>query len=141
MWNRFFGDTYMTRLVMKQATMRPPLKGATMLKLHATLEKAFPTTYRRESKFISLAEKDYIEHDDATISFKLQEGAINEVGENGVQVIEMLHFIKTYVEVLDKEKQCPYNLTTIHAIHEAINAQNQRTADRINRGVEGTSKD
>lgn len=114
-----------------------------MLKLHTTLEQAFPESFRMSnvSKYISLAENDFIIHDDGTMSFKLQEGAVKEVGLNGVQPVEMLHFIATYIKVLDKEKNDPMNLATIQAINTAIAAQDLRTADRVQRGVEGTSAD
>jgi len=112
-----------------------------MLKLHDTLALAFPSTFKMSnaSKYVSHAENNFIIHDDGLISFKLQEGAVKEVGLNGVQTPEMLHFIATYIKVLDNDKSCPHNMATIKYLKQAIAAQNARTAEREARGVEGTS--
>lgn len=112
-----------------------------MIKLHTTLENTFPTSYNKESKYISKALNGYITHDDATLSFKMQEGPIKEVGENGIQVNEVLQTMIGYLKVLDKEKTCEYNDKTIRFIAMAIEAQEARSRDRIDRGVEGTSNE
>lgn len=111
-----------------------------MLKLHEALEKAFPASYIRQETYVSTAENGFIEHNDGKISFKLQEGAINEVGLNGVQVDEVLHFTRTYLEVLNTSYPCDENVETIKAINNAIVWQKKRTKDRQVRGVEGYSK-
>lgn len=75
----------------------------------------------------------------ATVSF--QNGAVKENGVNGIHQEDLL------VIVLDRLKgfqagdfSCRENALAITKIEEALHWLNHRTRDRMDRGVEGTSK-
>jgi hypothetical protein len=79
----------------------------------------------------------YIEVKDNKITFTLQKGTIPDVGENGMQVADMLLALKTIFESLDNQFPCMENRKTINALQEAYDWQLLRTIDRERRGVEG----
>lgn len=112
-----------------------------MLKLHKTLQETFPEKFKQVTKYLSATEDNYAVVNESTVSFTMQEGPIKEVGENGLQLTDLLCFCQEYLKILDKHHQCGENQRTLEAIQVAIRAQAERTIDRINRGVEGRSKD
>ena len=71
----------------------------------------------------------------------LQDGPIGESGVNGMQITEVLEFIKEIYKELNAAFPCRENSLTITKIEEAIHWQDARTKDRENRGVEGQNKD
>lgn len=75
-----------------------------------------------------------------SISLDFQDGAIGEVGVNGVQWTELLTVSLAILNKLNKEFPCRENSITITKIEEAIMWQESRTKNRISRGVEGVSK-
>ena len=79
----------------------------------------------------------FIEVDDNKVAFTIQDGPINEVGVNGIQITEVLMFVKYIYEKLNKEFPCRENSLTITHIDEALNWQDRRTKDRTSRRVEG----
>ena len=74
------------------------------------------------------------------VSFTIQSDPIKMVGVNGLQVTDMLKYIKYLYESLNKRFSCRENALTITKIEEAIHWQDARTANRVVRGVEGENK-
>lgn len=112
-----------------------------MLKLHKTLQNTFPEEFKQVTKYLSTTDDNYTQVNESTVSFNMQEGPINEVGENGLQLTDLLRFCQEYLLILDKPHPCEENQRTLDAIQLALRAQAERTVDRIDRGVEGYSKD
>lgn len=108
-----------------------------MIKLHETMENTFKDT-DQDKIYVSTAKSGYIRVEDETVSFKLQAGNIQDAGVNGVQCEEVLEFVVGYLTTLNSHCPSDYNIKAIAHISEAITQLNQRTEDRIARGVEGT---
>lgn len=85
-------------------------------------------------------ESEYIKIAGANITFQIQNGPIGEKAVNGMQVTDMLMFVKELYTSLNHAFPCRENSLTITKIEEAIHWQNARTADRQGRGVEGYNK-
>lgn len=75
------------------------------------------------------------------LKFTIQSDPIGEVGVNGCQALDMLKYVKCLFQSLNDAFYSYYNVTTIVHIEKAIQAQESRTQDRINRQVEGQNKD
>ena len=71
------------------------------------------------------------------IGFVIQDGPIGEVGVNGIQVSDMLMYVKDVFVSLNEEFPCRENSLTITKLEEALHWQEARTKDRVTRGVEG----
>lgn len=92
--------------------------------------------------------KFFIEIENATnekgiapvVKFKIQSDPIGEVGVNGCQAVDMLEYIGHLFSSLNSTFPCEENEETIKCINEALVHQEQRTADREVRKVEGTNK-
>ena len=69
-----------------------------------------------------------------------QQGAVKEVGMNGLTSEALLQILIHRTECLDVEFPCKENTTAIRAMTDALNAFNERTENRMKRGVEGQSK-
>lgn len=69
-----------------------------------------------------------------------QQGAVKEVGMNGITSEALLQILIHRTECLDMEFPCKENTTAIRAMTDALNAFNERTENRMKRGVEGQSK-
>lgn len=82
----------------------------------------------------------YVRHDVNSISFTLQNGPIKEVGINGCQVDTIIHAAKTIITKLNEQFPCKENELAINKLEMALAHLNDRTHDRIKRGVEGKSK-
>ncbi len=91
---------------------------------------------------ISKEEQEYIEvnKEDNSVRFTIQDGPIKEVGVNGIQAVNMLHYNLELFKSLNKAFPCRENDLTITKMEEAIHWQLARTADRVKRGVEGEYK-
>lgn len=74
-----------------------------------------------------------------TISFRLQNGPIKEVGANGCQVDTMIEAAKLIIESLNKQYPCHENAVAITKLDEALMWLEKRKKDREKRGVEGTN--
>ena len=74
------------------------------------------------------------------MDFKFQNGTVKEVGENGFQWYELLKIALRILQNLNDKFPCRENTMTITKIQEALMWQDQRTKERIRRGVEGLSK-
>ena len=87
------------------------------------------------------SKSDYICVDGNRVAIMIQDGPIGEVGVNGIQVTDMLNFVKEVYKSLNHAFPCRENSITITKIEEAIHWQDARTKDREGRGVEGQNKD
>ena len=74
------------------------------------------------------------------INIKWQQGPVKEVGENGVQIVDVLKVCRNRLAGLNADFPCRENAVTLTKLDEAIMWQDKRTADRIARGVEGENK-
>jgi len=83
----------------------------------------------------------HIQVDGNKVTFTIQDGTIKSSGVNGIQVTDMLEYIKDVYKSLNGSFPCRENSLTITKIEEAIHWQDARTKDRENRGVEGQNKD
>jgi hypothetical protein len=72
-----------------------------------------------------------------TVCFTIQSDPVSEVGVNGLQATDMLHYVKCLFESLNDRFPCAENALTIQKLQEAIYFQHARTVDRIKRQVEG----
>lgn len=71
---------------------------------------------------------------------KFQSGPVQQNGFNGIQIEDLLWVAINRIESLNKAPyQSEHNDMAVDAIRIALYALNNRTQDRINRGVEGTS--
>ena len=81
-----------------------------------------------------------IDHDENTITFKIQNGPIKEAGVNGCQVDTLIYAAKTILEGLNKNYPCIENSMAINKLQAALDWLNERTKNRQERGVEGISQ-
>jgi len=77
----------------------------------------------------------------SAVTFVLQDGPISEAGVNGIQITDMLEYVKEVYKSLNAAFPCRENSITITKIEEAIHWQDARTKERKSRGVEGKNKD
>ncbi len=94
-----------------------------------------------EGAALEHSSSDYICVDGNRVAIMIQDGPIGDVGVNGIQVTDMLNFVKEIYHSLNKAYPCRENSLTITKIEEAIHWQDARTKDRESRGVEGQNKD
>ena len=80
-----------------------------------------------------------INHEANTISFRIQNGPIKEVGINGCQVDTIIHAAKKILEGLNAKFPSEYNELAINKLGMALAHLAERTKNREQRGVEGTS--
>ena len=79
--------------------------------------------------------------DGQTVSFKIQSGPINEVGENGCDATAIIQYTIDLYKSFNTAFPCRENSITITKLEEALHWQEARTRDREARQVEGTSAD
>ena len=79
-------------------------------------------------------------HKGITVQFTLQNGPVKEEGVNGCQVLDMMYFTRNMIIALNGDFPCEENKATIEYLNQAIIKQVERTANRVARGVEGTSQ-
>jgi len=91
-------------------------------------------------RFIGIENATDIEGVAPTICFTIQSDPISEVGVNGVQATDMLHYVKCLFESLNESFPCRENALTITKIEEALHWQEARTKNRIARKVEGKNE-
>lgn len=83
----------------------------------------------------------YVRHDVNSISFTLQSAPIGEVGVNGCQVDTLIHTALLMLKGLNAKVGCVENDNAINKLEMALHWLGERTKDRQQRGVEGTSKE
>lgn len=74
------------------------------------------------------------------MDIKFQDGAIPDVGRNGLQVEEALQQCVDRLKKYQDEVPCRETALAITKVEEAIMWLNKRTEDRKARGVEGTKE-
>ena len=82
-----------------------------------------------------------VNHDTNEITFKIQNGPIKEVGENGCQVDMMVYISRCIISGLNQKFPCRENSCAITKLDEAGHWLDARTKDREVRGVEGLDKE
>ena len=82
----------------------------------------------------------YIRHDVNSISFTLQNKPIKEVGVNGCQVDTIIEPAKLILEGLNEKFPDPENEMAINNLECALAHLAERTRQRTERGVEGTTQ-
>lgn len=81
-----------------------------------------------------------IDHVDNSVRFRIQNGPIGEVGENGCQVDTLVEAVRLIVKGLNAKFPCRENSLAITKLEEAGHWLQARHRDRIRRGVEGTNQ-
>ena len=76
-----------------------------------------------QSPYIQIENAEEGTKEPPIVKFTLQADSIQEVGENGLQPIELLKYVKCYFESLDKEFPSKETAFTILKLEEAINWQ------------------
>jgi hypothetical protein len=74
------------------------------------------------------------------VRIPVQSDPIPQVGENGLQAVDIIEYAKCLVESLNDRFPCRENSLTITKLEEAIHWQEARTKNRISRNVEGQNK-
>lgn len=83
----------------------------------------------------------YVRHDVNSISFTLQSDPIGEAGVNGCQVDTLIDAARLILVGLNKEERSKYTELAINKLEAALRYLEERTNERKQRGVEGTSKE
>lgn len=92
----------------------------------------------KQAKFKMLDEDaQFIKIEDNKITFTIQDGVVSENGVNGLQASDLLEYCMELFNSLNSEFSCAENHVTINFIKKALEAQYERTKDRMERGVEG----
>ena len=81
-----------------------------------------------------------VNHDSNVISFRIQNGPIKENGLNGCQLDTLIHAARHMITKLNERFPCDENGAAINSLSMAILHLQERTNNRINRGVEGLSQ-
>lgn len=82
----------------------------------------------------------YVRHDVNSVSFTIQNGPIKEAGVNGCQVDTIIETARIMIDKLNDKFPCRENAVVLTKLDEALMWLEKRKKDRINRGVEGSSK-
>jgi len=88
--------------------------------------------------------KDYpigITHSQNMVSFKIQNGPIKEVGQNGCQLDTLIHAAMIMIDKLNEKFSCNENIGASGHLHAALRCLDERKKKREARGVEGFSKE
>ncbi len=82
-----------------------------------------------------------VDYETNTISFKVQNGPIKEVGENGCQINDLIYIALVVIRDLNRQFPCRENSITITKLEEALHWLDARKQDREKRNVEGLNKE
>ena len=83
---------------------------------------------------------DFISVEGNKLTIEIQDGVIPENGINGVQITDVLEYVKEVYESLNTDFRCRENALTITKIEEGLHWQDARTKNRVKRNVEGDNK-
>lgn len=85
---------------------------------------------------------DYLVWNEKTfeLKVKLQLNPIKEVGLNGVQIDDVIIFVREFITKRNNEFPCRENSIVITKLEEAEMWLERRKRDRVERGVEGFNK-
>jgi hypothetical protein len=75
-----------------------------------------------------------------SVTFKIQNGPIKEVGENGCQVDELIYIARVLISHFNSKFPCRENSVAITKLDEALLWLKRRKEDREKRNVEGYNK-
>ena len=78
-----------------------------------------------------------VDHDNMTISFKIQKGPVKENGVNGCQIDTMIVVCRHILMALNVRMSSPFNRGAIYWLGMALKELKKRTAHRKEMGVEG----
>jgi hypothetical protein len=81
-----------------------------------------------------------ITHSENMISFRIQNGPIKEVGQNGCQLDTLIHTARIMLQNMNEKFPCRQNELAIEGLNDALGWLEERKWDREKRGVEGTSQ-
>lgn len=115
------------------------LKGVMKIDGYSVLENEHSLTKEEWDKIPEEDKFIVINHGRNSISFKIQDKPIKEVGVNGCQVDTLIKTAQIIIEKLNEKFPCRENEQAINGLETAIIALNDRKHDRELRGVEGTS--
>ncbi|QGH72871.1 MAG: hypothetical protein [Podoviridae sp. ctrTa16] len=90
--------------------------------------------------FISIENAEDVVGVPPIVKFQVQSDPISMVGVNGCQASDMLHYVKCLFESLNDAFPCYENEKTIEHIKSAMYFQEERTKNRVQRGVEGKNE-
>ena len=76
-----------------------------------------------------------------SVSFKLQNGPIKEVGVNGVQIDDMIYIAMKIIEGLNKNFPCDENKNAFSHLKSALSYLELRKIRREKQGNEGINKE
>ena len=91
-------------------------------------------------KFISIDNMEDTPGVAPVVKFTIQSDPVSLVGVNGCQAQDILEYTKYLFESLNAAFPCVENKLTIDAITLGLKYQDERTRNRIKRGVEGENK-
>lgn len=81
------------------------------------------------------------ENSGRTVEFTMQSRPIKEAGKvDGLQIDDIIQYCVYYLEKLNSEVYCDKTEKAISELQDALNTLVERTEDRKDRGVEGTSQ-
>ena len=75
------------------------------------------------------------------IELFIQNGPINQYGENGMQVTDVLQWVHNMYELLNEKFPCQENISTLINLRSALGWQMKRTERREKQGTEGYDKE
>jgi len=105
-------------------------------------QRAFPfvnTPHPDAMGVTELSPGVFLGRDGRAVTFALQRGPVREVGHNGCDITDMLEFTRLTLEAFQAKFACRENAIAITKMQEAEMWLRERTRDREERGVEGTS--
>ena len=83
---------------------------------------------------------EFIETEGGSVTFTMQNLPVGVVGVTGVQVTDILAYVKELFASLNSVFPCQENVDTMENISTALAHQDARTAKRVASGVEGQNK-
>ena len=101
------------------------------------LVEAWEAQWQHKNKEGNINLMDFLSIDSNKLSINIQDGTINNAGINGMQVTDLLEYLKYLYISLNHAHPCVENINTIRHIEHALKEQHLRTVDREARGVEG----
>jgi hypothetical protein len=98
---------------------------------------------REITDFLELMRDDktkvFVNHEHDILAFRIMTKNANN-GGYGCQIEDLLKVVLNQLENFNNIFKCSFNYETAKHLKAAIEAQQKRTQDRINRGVEGQNK-
>jgi hypothetical protein len=83
--------------------------------------------------------KVFVNHEYDILAFKVQT-RVPSNGGYGCQIEDLIRVVYNQLNIFNNIFQCEHNYKTLEYLKQAIKCQQERTQDRIARGVEGENK-